>query len=64
MKLGRRPDLGPGESMSMLTRTKGNKARILVVTAEPQIQRLLKSILTANGDQTFFATEATAAVRT
>jgi two-component system, OmpR family, KDP operon response regulator KdpE len=48
----------------MLTRTKGSKARILVVTAEPQIQRLLKSILTANGYQTFFATEAAAAVRT
>jgi two-component system, OmpR family, KDP operon response regulator KdpE len=47
----------------MPTRTKGNKARILVVTVDPQIQRLLKSILTANGYQTFFATEAVAAVR-
>jgi two-component system KDP operon response regulator KdpE len=50
--------------MSMPTRTKGNKARILVVTAEPQIQRLLKSILSANGYQTFFATETAVADRT
>jgi DNA-binding response OmpR family regulator len=49
--------------MSMPTRIKGNKAHILVVTVEPQIQRLLKSILTANGYQAFFATEAAAAVR-
>jgi two-component system, OmpR family, KDP operon response regulator KdpE len=51
------------ESMSMPTRTKGNKARILVVTAEQQIQRLLKSILTDNGYQAFFAAEAAAAAR-
>ena len=49
--------------MSMPTRIKGNKAHILVVTVEPQIQRLLKSILTANGYQAFFATEAAVAVR-
>jgi two-component system, OmpR family, KDP operon response regulator KdpE len=49
--------------MSMPTRIKGNKAHILVVTVEPQIQRLLKLILTANGYQAFFATEAAAAVR-
>jgi two-component system KDP operon response regulator KdpE len=47
----------------MPTRIKGNKARILVVTVDPQIQRLLKSILAANGYQTFFATEAAAAIR-
>jgi two-component system, OmpR family, KDP operon response regulator KdpE len=47
----------------MPTRTKGNKARILVVTVDPQIQRLLKSILTANGYQAVFATEPAAAIR-
>jgi two-component system KDP operon response regulator KdpE len=47
----------------MPTRTKARKARILVVTAEPQIQRLLKSILTANGYYPFFGTEAAVAIR-
>jgi two-component system, OmpR family, KDP operon response regulator KdpE len=48
----------------MPTRTKAHKARILVVTAEPQIQKLLKSIFTANGYRAFFAADAAAAVRT
>jgi two-component system KDP operon response regulator KdpE len=48
----------------MTKRTKAHKARILVVAAEPQIQRLLKSILTANGYRLFFETEVAAAIRT
>jgi PleD family two-component response regulator len=55
---------GPGRIHVNADAHKGEQARILVVTAEPQIQSLLKSILTADGDQTFFATEPTAAVRT
>ncbi len=49
--------------MSMPRRTKAHKARILVVTAEPQFQKLLKSILTADGYQALFAAEAAAAIR-
>jgi two-component system KDP operon response regulator KdpE len=47
----------------MPTRTKARKARILVVTAEPQSRRLLESILTANDYHPFFATEPAAAIR-
>ena len=47
----------------MPIRTKAHKARILVVTAEPQVQRLLKSILTVNDYQARFATDAATAVR-
>jgi len=47
----------------MPIRTKAQKARILVVTAEPQIQKLLKSIFMANGYRAFFAVEAAAAIQ-
>lgn len=47
----------------MPTRAKAHKARILVVTAEPQIQKLLKSIFAANGYRASFAAEAVAAVQ-
>jgi two-component system KDP operon response regulator KdpE len=47
----------------MPIRTKARKASILVVTAEPQIQRLLKSILTANGYRAQFAIDAAAVIR-
>jgi two-component system, OmpR family, KDP operon response regulator KdpE len=47
----------------MPTRTKVGKAHILVVTAEPQIEKLLKSILTADGYKAFFAADAKAAVQ-
>jgi two-component system, OmpR family, KDP operon response regulator KdpE len=43
---------------------KAQKARILVVTTEPQIRKLLKSIFTVNGYQVLFASEATAAIHT
>jgi two-component system, OmpR family, KDP operon response regulator KdpE len=46
----------------MPIRTKAHKARILVVTADPQIQKLLKSIFTANGYRVFFAAEASVAI--
>jgi two-component system, OmpR family, KDP operon response regulator KdpE len=49
--------------MSMPIRTKTQEARILVVTAEPQIQKLLKSIFMANGYRAFFGVEAAAAIR-
>jgi two-component system KDP operon response regulator KdpE len=48
----------------MSTRTKAHKDRILVVAAEPQIQRLLKSILQANGYQAFVAADVSSAIRT
>jgi two-component system KDP operon response regulator KdpE len=47
----------------MPTRTKAHKALILVATAEPQIQRLLNSILTANGYRAVFAPDAAAVIR-
>jgi two-component system KDP operon response regulator KdpE len=46
----------------MPIRTKAYRARILVITADPQIQKLLKSIFTANGYRVFFAAEASAAI--
>jgi two-component system KDP operon response regulator KdpE len=45
------------------THTKAPKARILVVAAEPQIQRLLKSIFAASGYEASFAAEGEAAIR-
>jgi two-component system KDP operon response regulator KdpE len=45
-----------------MTRTKAYRARILVVAAEPQIQKLLKSILTATGYATFFTEDVAAAI--
>ena len=47
----------------MRTRMKPHKARILVVAAEPQMQKLLKSILAADGYQAFFAAEAATAIQ-
>jgi len=47
----------------MRTRMKPHKARILVVAAEPQMQKLLKSILAADGYQAFFAAEAAVAIQ-
>ena len=46
------------------TRTKPHKARILLVAAEPQIQRLLKSIFAAAGYEASFAAEGEAAIGT
>jgi len=42
---------------------KPHKARIVVVAAEPQIQKLLKSILAADGYPAFFAAEAAVAIQ-
>jgi two-component system KDP operon response regulator KdpE len=50
--------------MSIPTRIKAQKARIFVVTDEPQIEKLLKSILTASGYRVFFVSEAAAAIPT
>jgi two-component system, OmpR family, KDP operon response regulator KdpE len=46
----------------MQLRPRANKARILVVSAEPQTLRLLKSILSADGYWLFFAADATTAI--
>ncbi len=46
----------------MATRVRAHKARVLVVAAEPQIQKLLKSILAADGYQAFVAAEAATAI--
>lgn len=45
------------------TRTKADKGCILVVAAEPQIQKLLKSIFAAGGYETCFAAEGLDAIR-
>jgi two-component system KDP operon response regulator KdpE len=47
----------------MPTRTKAHEARILVVTSEPQIERLLRAIFTVNGYKPFFVVEAAAAIK-
>jgi two-component system KDP operon response regulator KdpE len=49
--------------MAMAARMKPHKARILVVAVEPPIQRLLRSILAAEGYQAFFAAEAATAIQ-
>ena len=49
--------------MAMAARMKPHKARILVVAAEPPIQKLLRSILAAEGYQAFFAAEAATAIQ-
>ncbi len=48
----------------MSTRTKAHKDRILVVAAEPQFQRLLKSIFKADGYQVLLAVDMSAASQT
>ena len=50
--------------MPIPTRTKARKAPIVVVTAEPQSEKLLKSILMAGGYRAFFASEAAALITT
>jgi two-component system KDP operon response regulator KdpE len=49
--------------MSKPARAKAHD-RILIVAAEPQIQRLLKSIFRANGYQVFIAADVAAAIET
>jgi two-component system, OmpR family, KDP operon response regulator KdpE len=46
----------------MPIRTKARKASILVVTSDPQMQKLLKSIFTANGHLALFAVEGSTAI--
>jgi two-component system KDP operon response regulator KdpE len=48
--------------MSTQLRPRANKAGILIVSVEPQIQKLLKSILSTNGYRLFFAEDAAAAI--
>jgi two-component system KDP operon response regulator KdpE len=45
------------------THAKAHKARILVVAAEPQIQKLLKSMFAASGYKASFAAEGEGAIR-
>jgi two-component system KDP operon response regulator KdpE len=45
------------------THAKAHKARILVVAAEPQIQKLLKSMFAASGYEASFEAEGEAAIR-
>ena len=47
----------------MPTRTKSGEATILVLTEEPQIQRLLKSVLAVSGYESVFVTNTASALR-
>jgi two-component system, OmpR family, KDP operon response regulator KdpE len=46
----------------MPIRTKAHPAPFLVITGDPQMQKLLKSILTANGHRALFAAEVSNAI--
>jgi two-component system KDP operon response regulator KdpE len=48
----------------MTTRNKAHKDRIVVISAEPQIQRLLKSILVADGYQVLVAADVSTSTQT